>query len=247
MKEAEAIVPSPVAEDIAPVVKKHAPSREYEMIAAQPSRTRKHPQDQLLILDLNGTLVSRTKRNQGMYVRPYADEFLDHIFRHYKVMVWSSAQPQSVDNMLQLFGRHERRLAKVWDRTKFNLSPQEYHRKTVTIKDLEEVWKAFGGKYDATNTIMLDDSPAKAVLQPYNSVHLTEFDHAKVDCHEGESELADVRTYLRHLRYQSNVANYIKEHPYRCGQAIHRGSFKVYYYAFGVRQKRLRVDIRDGW
>lgn len=247
MKEAEAIVLSPVAEDLAPDVQKHAPSQEYLTIAARPSRKRKHPQDQLLILDLNGTLVSRTKRNQGMYVRPYADEFLDHIFRHYKVMVWSSAQPQSVENMLQLFGRHEDRLAKVWDRTKFNLTRQEYYRKTLTIKNLEEVWEAFGGKYDATNTIMVDDSPAKAVLQPYNSVHLTEFDHAKIDYHEGESELADVRTYLRDLRYQSNVANYIKERPYQCGQAIHRGSFKVHYYTFGARKKRLRLDIRDGW
>ncbi|KAJ8655805.1 hypothetical protein O0I10_008469 [Lichtheimia ornata] len=34
---------------------------------------------QLVILDLNGTLVSRV--NNGMYVRPYQDLFLDYLFQ----------------------------------------------------------------------------------------------------------------------------------------------------------------------
>lgn len=171
--------------------------------------------NQLLILDLNGTLVSRVKGNKSMYVRPYSQQFLDYIFNNFNVMLWSSAQPHSVNNMCRLFGKHKEKLSVIWDRTSFGLSKSDYNRKVVTIKNLDKVWQHFQGQYDATNTILLDDSPLKAQLQPYNCVHPSEFEHgSSAFVSSGESELLHVLNYLKLLQFQSNVANYIRHHPY---------------------------------
>jgi hypothetical protein len=171
--------------------------------------------NQLLILDLNGTLVSRVKGNKSMYVRPYSQQFLDYVFNNFHVMLWSSAQPHSVHNMSRLFGKHKEKLSVIWDRTSFGLSKSDYSRKVATIKDLDKVWQHFQGQYDATNTILLDDSPVKAQLQPYNCVHPSEFEHgSSVFVSSGESELLHVLNYLKILQFQSNVSNYIRQYPY---------------------------------
>lgn len=54
------------------------------------------------------------------------------------------------------------------------LTKAEYGRKTQTTKDLSRVWTSlddFSGK----NTILLDDSPSKARLQPYNHICVEEY------------------------------------------------------------------------
>lgn len=169
---------------------------------------------QLLILDLNGTLVCRVKK-KAMYVRPYAHVFFDYIFREFTVMVWSSAQPQSVRDMCRAFGSHRSDIDVVWDRRSLNLSETDYHRKVQTVKDLRKVWDHYKGKFNATNTILLDDSIEKARLQPDNAIHLSTFDHRSPEfTQSGEAELLHVMDYLKILRDQSNVAEYMHKHPY---------------------------------
>jgi hypothetical protein len=193
-----------------------APKSSYLDLVAKESVQLETPiTNQLLILDLNGTLVSRVNRNKSMYVRPYSQVFFDYIFDNFKVMLWSSAQPHSVKNMSFMFGDKQEKFLAVWDRKSFGLSETDYRRKVVTIKDLDQVWKHFDGKYNATNTILLDDSPKKAQMQPYNCVHPTEFEHlSQAFVSSGESELLHVMDYLKKLQFQTNVANYIKHHPY---------------------------------
>ncbi|KAF7726582.1 hypothetical protein EC973_008627 [Apophysomyces ossiformis] len=188
------------------------PNENYLALSAETSKTLTEAQKQLLVLDLNGTFVRRYN-NQGMFVRPYSTEFFDFIFQNFTVMVWSSAQPRSVDMMCRMFGHHRSKLVRIWDRDKFSLTREQYYRKTQTIKDLSLVWDELS--FNETNTIMLDDSPAKSVLQPYSSVHLAEFDYQSPEFQQyGDSELCAVMDYLNKLRYESNVASYIHKCPY---------------------------------
>ncbi|ORZ15043.1 HAD-like domain-containing protein [Absidia repens] len=169
---------------------------------------------QLLILDLNGTLVSRMKSTGSLYLRPYHNRFFDYIFDNFTVMVWSSARPHNVDKMCRIFGEHRKKLRLIWDRTNFGLSTKDYNSKVVTIKDLEFIWKSLPD-YDATNTILMDDSPEKTILQPHNHCVVSEFDHhSSTFRNHGEYELASVQSYLEKVQYQDNVSNYIKNHPY---------------------------------
>ncbi len=113
----------------------------------------------LLILDLNGTLLRRSARSsvtkhglRPVYPRPYLPSFREYIFHErtkewLDTMIWSSAQPHSVADMVKrCFGedeiveepvekRHDsdwslyaktRRLAAVWARDTLGLTSDEY-------------------------------------------------------------------------------------------------------------------------
>lgn len=211
------------------------PSKAYLDIVQKESVTLKEAlKNQLLILDLNGTLVSRNKKNKSMYVRPYSKEFFDYAFENFTVMLWSSAQPHSVKYMSRAFGtKNLEKVSLIWDRTRFGLSKIDFNRKVVTIKDLDRVWKEFDGKYDSTNTVLLDDSEAKTVLQPYNAIHPVEFIHHSNDfVLNGEAELLHVIEYLKKLQFQSNISNYIKHFPYESELKHEKNTTLVEYYQF---------------
>ncbi|OMH78569.1 putative FCP1-like protein [Zancudomyces culisetae] len=82
----------------------------------------KQPEDKkyLLVLDLNGTLVHRSKKSKRITKRPYLDEFLSFALQNFAVMVWSSAQPMNVAKMVRsIFNENQQQieqLAAIWDR-----------------------------------------------------------------------------------------------------------------------------------
>ncbi|KAI0296740.1 hypothetical protein B0F90DRAFT_1636021 [Multifurca ochricompacta] len=93
-------------------------------------------------------------------------------------MVWSSAQPHSVDDMVHhAFGNDRDRLVAIWARDTLGLAEDLYHRKVLTIKDLEKPWAALArwSGHSAATTILLDDSHAKAARQPYNHLCVSEY------------------------------------------------------------------------
>ncbi|KAI1299083.1 hypothetical protein EDD11_006503 [Mortierella claussenii] len=149
-------------------------------------------------------------------------------------MVWSSAQPHSVDAMLKFgFGNRISKLDRVWTRQHFRLPEVDYARKVLTIKDLEYVWEGiaeekkqhlatsepnqgadkFQVEYDQTNTVLIDDSTAKIQLQPYNGLTLRDFD-AELAKAGTDRELLKVMKYLEKLVYQQNVSAYMRLHPF---------------------------------
>lgn len=125
------------------------PSKEYQSISATPSTPIADPKSlrKLLILDLNGTLVYRSphaRRNvyqqpnqaaarplRSVHPRPYLASFRDYIF-HPRVkewldtMVWSSAQPHSVADMVEKSLGSQEGLLAVWARDTLGLSEEAY-------------------------------------------------------------------------------------------------------------------------
>nr|CAG8456628.1 7467_t:CDS:2 [Entrophospora candida] len=192
----------------------------------------------LIVLDLNGTLVYRDGVHRLIHPRPYISIFKNYLFRNknFNIMIWSSAQRINVNKMVkEIFGNDDsNKLLEIWSRDKFPLTNKEYHSKCLTIKDLEMVWdelnKSLKNKniqpssssppsqsstilWDQTNTILIDDSPLKAQLQPYNAIHLKEFNRELF--HNGnDSELLNVIEYLELLKCQSNISHFIKNRPY---------------------------------
>lgn len=188
------------------------PSEEYLRISEEPSHPSQQPKKQLLILDLNGTLISRLKTNgRGYYARPHYEQFLEFIFKYFTVMVWSSARQQSVQMMCKIF---KQPLELVWNRNHFELDESQFYGKTETIKDLTKVWHHFSDQYDAKNTIILDDTDSKLVYQPYNLIHIKTFDFKDIIEGATDNELLRVVRYLDVLRVQSNVASFIRNDPF---------------------------------
>ncbi|KAJ7705551.1 hypothetical protein B0H17DRAFT_1038291 [Mycena rosella] len=144
----------------------------------------------LLILDLNGTLLLRSKHARGaphlgirprtVYPRPFLGPFREYIFHSSTMawldtMVWSSAQPPSVADMVNhCFGDHQHKFLAIWARDTLGIPPELYHRKTQTTKDLRTPWGAFPA-HDVRTTVLLDDSVRKAHLHPNNHVCVLEY------------------------------------------------------------------------
>lgn len=165
--------------------------------------------ESLIILDLNGTLCSRTT-TKSFYTRPHADTFFNYIFRNFTVMVWSSAQESSVKKMCSMFEPHKPDI--VWHRGHLGLSTADFYRDVEAVKDLENVWNAYP-QFSAINTFVLDDTEAKLAAQPYNLVLMRTFDHNSL-APEGERDLLKVVQYLSLARVHKNVCNYIRYLPF---------------------------------
>ena len=238
----EAQDPAPYVNEVAHIPE---PSQDYLLTASLPPFTLETPNTKLLILDLNGTLLYRPRhperdRNRDMrqssqkpLLRPHLPEFISYIFRHFKVMFWSSATPRNVKAMISA-ATTEEQLAKViaiWGRDTLGLSAEAYTQKVITQKDLNKIFndKALGkwnkGGWDVSNTILLDDSVIKASYQPYNHVCVPEFVVDKEDWGKADEKgifgtddaLWQVAGYLDTLRYQGHVARFIKQNPFRVG------------------------------
>ncbi|ORX50526.1 HAD-like protein [Hesseltinella vesiculosa] len=192
------------------------PSSVYLALAKRASTTLVEPlppKKQLLVLDINGTILY-THPFLGMFVRPGHGPFFDFIFKHFAVMVWSSADPGWVKQFCRVFGEHRSNLELEWSRMDIGLRPEDYFQDVLTLKDLERVWKVHP-QFHAGNTILLDDTAAKAALQPFNHILIRTFDLDYDDvCYTGDNEFSKVQAYLDRLRYQDNVSHYMSKFPY---------------------------------
>ncbi|KAL1410202.1 hypothetical protein Q8F55_004207 [Vanrija albida] len=139
--------------------------------------------------------------------------------RPWEVFVWSSAQPHNVRHMVETtFGerwiegvwteedrlskvereqRGEGRLLGVWARDKMNLG-NDYNRKVQTTKDLRKVGDHFiydlnDSRFDESNMVLLDDSPLKAVYQPWSQIVIPEFDKPEYQASNVAAQRLNVR------------------------------------------------------
>ncbi|KAI9762359.1 MAG: putative tRNA threonylcarbamoyladenosine biosynthesis protein kae1 [Chaenotheca gracillima] len=215
LAELETVVPVP------------APTLEYLERASNPSMRLDEPQSLLLVIDLNGTLLFRRRANRSGQFSPRLDmdAFVRFILSKFSVMVWSSAKPVNVDAMCrQIFNADQRKLVIAeWARDKLGLNSWQYNQKVQVYKALEAVWEnkaisasfpnpdSTGGRWDQSNTVLVDDSILKAAAQPYNIIEVPEFTG---DESKKVRALRQVATYLEQLRWQSNVSSYMKETPF---------------------------------
>ncbi|KAG0321275.1 hypothetical protein BGZ97_011705 [Linnemannia gamsii] len=163
----------------------------YTPIALQDPVTVTKPRTLLVVLDLNGTLFYRAKNNKrNVTPRPHLQAFLDFIFEHCKVMVWSSAQPHSVDAMLSCgFGDRVPKLDRVWTRKDFRLSEHDYNKKVLTIKDLEFIWDAI--KAEKASTLVKGSVTAAAAVAVPPPLKGSVDDKKKAPEEEDEAEVFD--------------------------------------------------------
>ncbi|ORX94897.1 HAD-like protein [Basidiobolus meristosporus CBS 931.73] len=175
-------------------------------------RTAKSSNKNLLVLDLNGTLLIRNKKSKAIYLRPHVPEFIDFILSKFSVLVWSSAMPVNVDRMVvHVFEQRHSQLFDIWNRTHLRLSREAYKKKVDVIKDLSWVWERYP-QWNGTNTILIDDTPFKGQLQPFNHICLSEFLKDDTD----DKELPNLKAYLEAMLDSGNsdVREYIEHHKY---------------------------------
>ena len=97
--------------------------------------------------------------------RPGLAEFLRFVFAHFDLAVWTSAARHNAASLVSLvFGEDEPRLKFVYDQSRCEAIATG-DKKPLFRKDLAAVWSNFPA-YNQTNTILVDDSDAKALRNP---------------------------------------------------------------------------------
>jgi TFIIF-interacting CTD phosphatase-like protein len=201
------------------------PSPQYLHVAQVIPRPLQNPQDLLLVIDLNGTLLYRPSKKHptNFLSRPHAPLFLKYCIDTFKVVIWSSALHANVTAMCNAILTPElrRKVVAIWSRDKFNLSQQDFAMRVICYKRLTRVWKdpmiasthpdyRLGGRWDQTNTVLIDDSVEKGRSEPYNLIEIPEWN--------GDTEdvaLPQVHDHLNRLSLHSNVSGSLYAEPFK--------------------------------
>ena len=177
------------------------------------------PQSLLLFLDLNGTLLYRTKKALNYVPRPGLESFLDYCFANHNVLIWSSARPHNVAGVCKkVFNpvQHELLLGQ-WGRDTLGLTPKQYHQRVQVYKHLDFVWSNVeiqsrhpgfpeGGRWGQHNTVLIDDSATKAAAQPFNLIEVPEFVSADDAVEVSRGTLGQVVSRLEEVRLWTDVS-----------------------------------------
>ncbi|GFQ07732.1 hypothetical protein PHJA_002917200 [Phtheirospermum japonicum] len=145
----------------------------------------------LLVLDVNGLLVDISAyvpydydpddiiMRKAVFKRPYCDDFLKFCFERFNVGVWTSRTKRNVEPILDfLLGNDKCKLLFCWDQshcTHTGFTTVEKRHKPLLLKKLKKLWDKCEpdlpwerGVYNESNTLLLDDTPSKALSNPVN-------------------------------------------------------------------------------
>ena len=212
-----------------PMIKVAAPvpTKGYLDQARGPVKRAEHPQQLLLILDLNGTLVDRGHKGSIKAVRPCVQEFIQYCITNHRVMIWSSAHYGNVQKVCkEIFSKDEKdEFLAIWGRDTLGLSEKQYGSRIQVYKRLETVWNdsrvqaghpnaGEGGKWDQTNTILIDDSANKAASHPYNHLAISEFFKETLEVEREQNVLLVVCEFLDEIRKYEDVSTFISKAPF---------------------------------
>ncbi|XP_076924000.1 uncharacterized protein LOC143586321 isoform X2 [Bidens hawaiensis] len=197
---------------------------------ADPTRSRR----KLIILDTGGLLVDiasapregfKADTMQGstsVFKRPYCDEFLQFCFKRFNVGVWTSTSRYTTEWTLDyVMGDSQHKLVFCWDRshcTDTGFSTVENTSKVLILKQLKNIWEKKDvdlpwdkGEFDETNTLLIDNTPHKALLNP---PHTAIFPHRYRYFNSEDNSLGpkgDLRVYLERLAESENVQKFVSE------------------------------------
>ncbi|KAF1731011.1 putative FCP1 y domain-containing protein [Beauveria bassiana] len=188
------------------------------------------PRRILIVMDLNGTLLHRPNKRRPSHftARPHARIFMDYLLSTFSVAVWSSARPHNVQAMVAslLTPAQRQRCLVVWGRERMGLSSADYDARVQCYKRLARVWGdravmaahpdarggGRGGRWDQSNTVLVDDSAEKARSEPHNLLCIPEYLGPEA---ESPHVLPQVHDYINELAWQADISQYIRENPFK--------------------------------
>jgi len=184
------------------------------------------------VLDLNGLLVERVSKAKatpedkaqlktkkgpirlpGHYLcwtRPHYQDFLEFIFEHFDVLVWSSAQMKNVEALVNaIMPQFKDRLVDKFDQTHCTTAGKhpDTQFRPLFIKELRQVWDKHS-HYSHETTLLVDDSKFKAVLNPkHTAIHPKEWTRHHKTCRE-LAKGGTLRKFLEELALASKQPDF---------------------------------------
>jgi RNA polymerase II subunit A small phosphatase-like protein len=168
---------------------------------------------QLLILDLDETLVfaRETKLPHAedfrvgeffVYRRPGLDRFIECIFQHFKVAVWTASNANYADAVIKQVFVEPQRLEFAWSRQRCTWKSDLEMGTGYWIKDLKKVRKL---GHSVKTILVVDDTPRKLERSYGNYIRISPFEGDS-----GDIELCKLEEYLRWIKETANVRSVAK-------------------------------------
>jgi len=193
----------------------------YPRDNAPPAQQRKPP-PVLVILDMNGVLVHRSKGNpQAGESRPHLESFLYALFEELRgeviVGVWSSMMEHNLWPLVQqAFGHYTRRLCFVYDQSWCTQRRVPGMHKPLLRKDLWWLQQTAYHRHVPYRVLLIDDDPIKCTEnEPGSAVHPCSFE-GTANMEEEDVELLRLAEYIRTLVNSgcSKVPEYVLANPF---------------------------------
>jgi carboxy-terminal domain RNA polymerase II polypeptide A small phosphatase len=164
--------------------------------------------NKLLILDLDETLIHASETELGfeadlkldkyyVYKRPYLDQFLTNISKHFTIGIWSSADDIYVTEIVKNIKPHNVEFAIIWGRSRCSLKRDFTFDQYYFEKHLDKLKKK---GYRLEQIIIVDDTPEKSRSNYGNAIYIKQFTGDLAD-----DELKYLQDYLLTLKNVANV------------------------------------------
>ncbi|GAA4279226.1 NIF family HAD-type phosphatase [Aquimarina mytili] len=162
----------------------------------------------LLVLDLDETLIHATEQkleidfdfqyaNYFIYRRPHLEWFLETMSSHFKLAVWSSADDQYVEEIVNTIKPESIEFEFIWGRTRCTTKRDYTLDEYVHEKRLKKVKKK---GFSIEQILMIDDSPEKTKDNYGNAIYVSAFEGDQND-----SELKSLAAYLESIKNTLNI------------------------------------------
>lgn len=161
--------------------------------------------------------------------------------QHFYIAVWSSAQRENVDSMVdKAFRKNQSLLLERWNRSYCELKGG-FAQNCDTFKDLRKLWgninnryaTSLGFRFGESNTVIIDDSPTKIKYQPANQIMIGEYDSINPE----DVELQQLKAYFETL-----LQNFPKDpHAFDVRDFLHQTKF------ISTKKPPIVEDMPDGF
>mmetsp|Transcript_47859 Transcript_47859/g.113726 ORF Transcript_47859/g.113726 Transcript_47859/m.113726 type:complete len:311 (+) Transcript_47859:116-1048(+) len=190
----------------------------------KPRQQRNDAIERLVILDMNGVLLKRTRNNRKIAeMRPHLDEFLDRLWklqtRGVKLAVWSSMKEFNLWPLVEeVFGSRVSELEFVWDQASCTESWPADMAKPLLSKELSKLSDTEWSDFLPDRVLLIDDDPVKCTCNDeFTAVHPSSFQGLYDDAWEqvDDSELLQLASYLESLADSGrSVQDFLCDNPY---------------------------------
>ena len=164
-----------------------------------------------------------------VYNRPHMREFIEWVHEHFEVGVWSSANTNNTKRLVDyVWGAHVSKISFIWGQERCSNigSPVESattRKHPMFLKELKHVWsqkkKTGLARFNQSNTLLIDDSPYKAIRNPANTaIHPRGYTAYEMATDDMLSERGALRVYLDEVSRATSIPDFVKEKPWNGGE-----------------------------
>lgn len=164
-----------------------------------------------------------------VYNRPHMREFIEWVHDHFEVGVWSSANTQNTKRLVDyVWGAHVSKISFIWGQERCSnigipVESATKRKHPMFLKELKNVWsqkkKTGLARFNQSNTLLIDDSPYKAIRNPANTaIHPRGYTVYEMATDDMLSERGALRVYLEEMSRATSIPDFVKGKPWNGGE-----------------------------